>query len=470
MISLGIILWNSITEPVLVSSYDPEPFYMGVTYCGESVEEAKLLIDRVKSYTNLFVIQSGPLQWQHEKMDQICNYAVDSDLFFIVHFGSQNMRMRNEWLETFNPSWDNHFLGIYLGDEPAGKLLDGPMNFIDSSSQNSIRKQDDGSILYFFHEPSELGPPVRITYQSDGTIIVLKTNLGKYFVFTSSTYYTNGTIKIEADDSDGIPRPIEDFNPEELNGTSIQLEDYVPYSFDELWDMYPFTDYAETSDRYIETLNVDLENNIEDYKQVTMFTSDYALYWFDYLSGYDVLFAQVGWNNTLAQDIALVRGAANLQHKNWGSIITWKYNHPPYLDSGEVIFEQMRSSYEAGSKYAIIFNYSENMTGPYGTLQEEHFVALERFWNEVVHNPEVAQGSIDAEAALVLPENYGWGMRRPDDKIWGLWGPDEKSIQIWELSRNLLEQYGLGLDIVYEDSEFPVEGKYDRIFYWDQII
>ena len=36
------------------------PFYVGVTYCGNNVTEAKLLIDRVRNYTNLFVIQSGP--------------------------------------------------------------------------------------------------------------------------------------------------------------------------------------------------------------------------------------------------------------------------------------------------------------------------------------------------------------------------------------------------------------------------
>ena len=71
---------------------------------------------------------------------------------------------------------------------------------------------------------------------------------------------------------------------------------------------------------------------------------------------------------------------------------------------------------------------------------------------------------------MVLPENYGWGMRFPDDKIWGLWGPDKKSSQIWELSRNPIEQYGLGLDIIYDDSEFSFEGKYNKIYYWNQTI
>ena len=468
LISIVTMSMNPKTEPVLVSSCDPEPFYVGVTYCGESVEEAKLLIDRVKNYSNLFVIQSGPLQFQHEKMNQIVDYAVNADLHFIVHFGIQNYIMRNEWLETFDPSWENQFLGLYVGDEPAGKLLDGPMNFIDGSSQNSIRKQDDGSVYYYFNEPTENGPAIRITYRSDGTINFWKIKLGNYFPETYSTYYTNGTIKVETEDLEGNLKSIEDFSPEDLNGTIIQIEDYISYSVDELWKMYPFSDYSETSARYIETVNCDLEHMIEGYRQVSLFTSDYALYWFDYISGYDVLFAQIGWNHTLAQDIALVRGAANLQNKNWGTIVTWKYNHPPYLDSGEAIFEQLCTSYEAGAKYAVIFNYAENMTGPYGTLQEEHFVALESFWNEVVQNPDVNQGSIRGEAVLVLPENYGWGMRNPDDRIWGIWDADEKSDQIWNLRSNLIEEYGFNLDIVYDDPEFPVEGKYGQIFYWNQ--
>ena len=130
----------------------------------------------------------------------------------------------------------------------------------------------------------------------------------------------------------------------------------------------------------------------------------------------------------------------------------------------------MRTAYEAGAEYVVIFNYAEDMGGTYGTLQDEHFVALEQFWNDVVQSSSVKHGSVEAEVVLVLPENYGWGMRNPEDTIWGIWGPDEKSQQIWELSRNLLEQYGLGLDIVYDDSEFPVEGKYGQIFYWNQTI
>jgi hypothetical protein len=136
-------------------------------------------------------------------------------------------------------------------------------------------------------------------------------------------------------------------------------------------------------------------------------------------------------------------------------MVTWKYNEPPYLDTGKAIFEQMRISYECGAEYITIFNFPILEDNKYGIMTEEHFEALERFWSEVVKNPDVIHGSIVAETVLVLPKNYGWGMRHPQDRIWGWFGPDEKSAQIWELSRYLLSKYSLTLDIVYEDPVFP---------------
>lgn len=456
LLPIGSSVLNPQIEPIIISSSDPEPFYVGVTYCGDSVSEAKQLIDKVKSYTNLFVLQSGSLQMQPDKINQICDYAVDSDLHFIVYFGNQYWSFRNDWYETFDHRWDDHFLGVYFGDELGGKMLD-LTSFYEDSSKNSITKREDGSVYINVHRSNDTR--VRITYQRNGTIFVEKQEWyddddGFFPLYntTYATYFTNGTITVEVQKGDG-------------SRIQVENDNNIPYSREELWNMYPFKSYTETSDMFIETNQYNLVRMTQGYSNVAFFTSDYALYWFDYLSGYDVILAHFGWNHTIAQDIALVRGAAEMQNKSWGAIITWKYNQPPYLDSGEAIYEQMRTAYEAGAKYAVIFNYAENMTGPYGTLQEEHFVALERFWNEVVQNPEVKQGSIRGEAVLVLPKNYGWGMRSLDDTIWGLWDADEKSEQIWNLRCDLIQEYGLNLDIVYDDPAFPVEGKYVQTFY-----
>ena len=64
-------------------------FYVGVTYCGNSVIEAERLIDRVKNYSNLFVLQSGPLMYNVNVSEQICDYAVKAGLNIIIS-GSTN--------------------------------------------------------------------------------------------------------------------------------------------------------------------------------------------------------------------------------------------------------------------------------------------------------------------------------------------------------------------------------------------
>jgi hypothetical protein len=456
---LLIAVFNSLSNP----SSDHEFFYVGVTYCGESVEEAKLLIDRVKDYTNLFVLQSGPLQEFPDKINEICDYAVSSGMYFIVYFGTDRWWFLRNWLETCEGRWGDRFLGIYYGDELGGKMIDHEARLWDSATNSSWLKYHDGSIQGNIDENTtiEYWPNGRIAlsiseissspYNDEGIFDPSLYNR----TYTRITYYPNGTIitKIH-DDFDPIPKIVEDYN--------------VTYTYEELLNMHPFQSYDEIAEGFIEYQYQILSKGPKNETAIPAFIADYALYWFDYKAGYDVVLASFGWNHTLAQDIALVRGAAKLQNKEWGAIITWKYNHQPYLDSGEEIYDQMRMAYEAGAEYVVIFNYAEDMEGPYGTLQEEHFAALERFWNEVVQFPKVKHGSVKAEAVLVLPENYGWGMRTPEDKIWGLGGPDEKSQQIWQLSRNLLEQYNTRLDIVYDDSEFTVTGKYPQIIYWNQ--
>jgi hypothetical protein len=202
---------------------------------------------------------------------------------------------------------------------------------------------------------------------------------------------------------------------------------------------------------------------------ITTFTSDYLLYWFDYIGGFDVMLAHFGWNNTYGQEIALVRGAAKMQNKQWGTIITWKYTDPPYLDTGEEIYKQLYAAYYAGAEYAVIFNYPQIGNNQYGTLSESHFEALQKLWREIHQNPRKTRET-QAEAVLILPKNYGWGMRSPEDCIWGFWSADDKSPQIWENSRKLLTQYGTRLDIVYDDPAYPVTNKYPIIYYWNQTI
>ena len=202
-------------------------------------------------------------------------------------------------------------------------------------------------------------------------------------------------------------------------------------------------------------------------RSITSFTSDYALYWFDYQGGYDTILAQFGSNQSITQTIALARGAARMQNKTWGAIITWTYDQPPYLVNGTEMYNQLLTAYMAGAKYAVIFDYPQILGNPYGILRDEHFMALEKFWNKI----QSLTVNNQPGAVLVLPHDYGWGMRNPNEPIWGLWTPDSTSAQIWNIKQKLLTQYGTGLDIVYDDAQFPITGKgYQEVYYWNQTV
>ncbi len=95
-------------------------FYVGVTYCGNSTVEAEALINNVKNYTNLFVLQSGPLMYNANASDQICDYAVKAGLNIVISGSTNSLGNNlNDILRCCSERWRNHFLGLYFNDEPA---------------------------------------------------------------------------------------------------------------------------------------------------------------------------------------------------------------------------------------------------------------------------------------------------------------------------------------------------------------
>ncbi len=194
-----------------------------------------------------------------------------------------------------------------------------------------------------------------------------------------------------------------------------------------------------------------------------LFTSDYTYYWYDYKAGYDVLFAQFGWNYSRQLNVALCRGAATAQNKDWGVIVAWTYNDWPYIGTGNELFEDMKLAYDNGAKYVLIFDSDENYTQ--GILREEHFEALKQFWEYTQDNPRTSKINND-RIAYVLPKDYGYGFRGPNDKIWGLWEADELSLEISYHLGYFLEEHGTNLDIIYDD-EIEFDSSYSKYIFWN---
>lgn len=60
--------------------------FFGVSFGLETVEDAKLLVDKVKDYTNLFVIASWALSINETALNEVCDHVVQADLKFMVYF------------------------------------------------------------------------------------------------------------------------------------------------------------------------------------------------------------------------------------------------------------------------------------------------------------------------------------------------------------------------------------------------
>ena len=398
LILIGILLFATLS--LLVSHIQnidrqKDTVYVGVAFGGSTTAQAKLLIDRAKNYTNLFVLDSGinAISTNKSAVEEICDYATNAGLNIIVNLGTwtqENWPWQIQFINISNEKYGDKFLGVYYDDEVGGIPLDWDW-------------------------------PI-------------------FFTQNNSLFYGENRLSL---------KDIH-YKLQMANITGVQPQNY-----------------NEEAQWFNLLLDGNRGHNDLKRYNITTITSDYALYWFDYIGGYDILLAQLGWNNSVNQDIALVRGAATMQNKEWGVIITWKYDESPYLDTGTNIYNQMSMAYNAGAKYITIFDYPYNSAdNPYGIMTDEHFKSLENFWNQLVtkSNPNSNQ----AQAALVLPKDYGWGMRRVDDKIWGFWGPDDKSPIIWNNSQTLLNKYGLRLDIIYDDPAFPIQGNYSKVYYWNQ--
>lgn len=233
------------------------------------------------------------------------------------------------------------------------------------------------------------------------------------------------------------------------------------------------TDYADAERQFIDSLWFQYLRNASKILGYPLFTSDYALYWFDYKGGYDGLFAEFGWNYSAQINVATCRGAATVLNKEWGTIITYTYTEPPYMESPEDLYKDLMYAYDNGAKYIVVLDTNVDWTS--GCLTEEHFQVIREFWEYATTNPRKCY-PVTERVAYQLPPFYGYGFRGPLDKdqsmgkIWGIWDVDITSFFISAAVSIMLDRYGTKLDIIYEEPDQPNQTySYSQIIRWDEM-
>jgi len=202
-----------------------------------------------------------------------------------------------------------------------------------------------------------------------------------------------------------------------------------------------------------------------------MFTSDYALYWYDYQSDYTTVFGEFVGNESRQPVIALNRGAADSFRKPWGVIVTWNSEFLQPENKVQLLTDLQRA-HDAGATYAVVFPF--DIAGySYWTLPQEDFDALREFWGELNSNQSQFMVTTSHEA-YVVPNDFGFGFRSATDSIWGLFpaSSDPYTAKICSDTQILLDKYGAGLNIIYDNQTIIASTlkQYSRVYYYNQAL
>ena len=97
---LFLVIWNFDIDE---QNSDPE-FFVGVEYAidNHSVEDCKALVDRVKNFTNLFVVDSVGITFDINNLNEVCDYVYDSGyiLWSSLFLYMKNMRVFPQTMDS----------------------------------------------------------------------------------------------------------------------------------------------------------------------------------------------------------------------------------------------------------------------------------------------------------------------------------------------------------------------------------
>ncbi len=378
-------------------------FYVGIDAAYDN-QTITALIDEVSSYTNLFIVGCTAITENQSRLNSICQYLYDKGMSFIIY---QDLPLSYRNFQF--PANQTRPLNGTNSPYPPSSNLTGPPR-----------------------QPYNYTAPFNAIAASNWTETA-KDRWGTQFL---GIYYID-----------------------EVAGKQLDLASG--------WvEVKNATDYSDAARQFNATVSRSIDwfrNGYSDGAQIPLFSSDYALYQFDYNAGYNVILAQLGWNYSRQLNIALCRGAATVANKDWGVIVTWEYEQPPYLESGSKLYDDMVLAYNNGAKYIVVFDSNEAYTQ--SVLTRDHLNALKQFWQYAKEHPR-STGSAADRVGFVLPADYAYGFRGPNDSLWGLWPSDSFSTNLSITVGNNLLKYGENLDLVYNQTQLETCG-YKQLIYWD---
>ena len=117
---VSFLFLNFIFQSNPQTSASPDIF-IGVDVAYADLSAIKNLIEKISSYTNLFVIGSTGISHDETKLSETCQYLYERNINFIVY--TDNPR-RLSIINEIGKKYPDHFLGVYFDDEQGGRQLD----------------------------------------------------------------------------------------------------------------------------------------------------------------------------------------------------------------------------------------------------------------------------------------------------------------------------------------------------------
>ena len=90
--------------------------FVGVDAAYDNLQEIKLFIDEVSSYTNTIILGSTGITHNFSKLNEACEYIYDKGMYFMIYAhpigDPDELLIQRQWILDAKPRWGEQFLGL----------------------------------------------------------------------------------------------------------------------------------------------------------------------------------------------------------------------------------------------------------------------------------------------------------------------------------------------------------------------